>query len=215
MEFNERMREQIKKSGITQADLARALGVSVQTVNYWLIGRNKPKRDKILRIAHLLQCSPQSLEFGDDIEEIPGKIGEIEETASTWKEFPLISWVQAGSWSEMVDNFQPGDAERWIPFGITRKDIPNGYCLRVRGDSMEPEFADGDIILVDPHRQPENGQYVIVKLLDSNEATFKKYVIDAGEVSLHPLNYPKYQPIHLNGRKAMIVGVVIAKQKMY
>lgn len=80
---------------------------------------------------------------------------------------------------------------------------------------MEPEFADGDIILVDPHKQPENGQFVIAKLLDTNEATFKKYVIDAGVISLHPLNYPKHQPIHLNGRKALIVGVVIAKQKMY
>src|SRR5579871_4503194 len=29
-------------------------------------------------------------------------------------EVPLISWVQAGDWRNMVDNFQPGDAERWV-----------------------------------------------------------------------------------------------------
>ena len=131
------------------------------------------------------------------------------------KDFPLISWVEAGKWSQIVDNFQPGDAEMWVPFGIPRKDMPNAFCLRVRGDSMIPEFAEGDIILVDPHRQPENGSFVIAKLLDTQEATFKKYVVDAGNVSLLPLNFPKYEPIRLNGRKAVIVGVVVGKQKMY
>lgn len=129
--------------------------------------------------------------------------------------FPLISWVQAGRWSEIVEDFQPGDAEMWVTFGISRRVIPNGFCLRVQGDSMEPEFVEGDIILVDPDKQLENGKFVIAKFLDTNEATFKKYVNDAGTISLHPLNYPKYQPIHLNGRKAHIVGVVIGKQKMY
>ncbi len=123
------------------------------------------------------------------------------------KDFPLISWVQAGEWSEIVDNFQPGDAEMWVPFAIPRKDMPNAFCLRVRGDSMIPEFADGDIILVDPHRQPKNGSFVIAKL--------KKYVVDYGNVSFLPLNFPKYEPIRLNGRKAVIVGVVVGKQKMY
>lgn len=219
MEIGERIKIAREKIGVSQSELARRIGVKPQSVQVWEAGRNGPSRKRITILARELKVSPHWLEFGEEPQGLEGerqrKVQELEETNLTAKEFPLISWVQAGQWSEIVDNFQPGDAETWVPFGISRRDIPNGFCLRVRGDSMEPEFADGDIILVDPHKQPENGQFVIAKLLDTNEATFKKYVIDAGVISLHPLNYPKHQPIHLNGRKALIVGVVVGKQKMY
>ena len=36
------------------------------------------------------------------------------------------------------------------------------YALRVLGDSMEPEFADGCVIIVDPGYAPRDGSYVIV-----------------------------------------------------
>ncbi len=214
--------------------LAKELGITPQSVYEWVREGKPPDRKRMKEIARVLEVSPAWLEFGDGPDLVlseptrkdpnvatstlhSARKGEegLEETHLILKDFPLISWVQAGEWSEIVDNFQPGDAEMWVPFGIPRKDMPNAFCLRVRGDSMIPEFADGDIILVDPHRQPENGSFVIAKLLDTQEATFKKYVVDAGNVSLLPLNFPKYEPIRLNGRKALIVGVVVGKQKMY
>jgi SOS-response transcriptional repressor LexA len=68
---------------------------------------------------------------------------------------PLISWVQAGDWSSIVDNFAPGDAEEWFPCPVSHG--PRTYVLRVRGESMHnphvrPSFADGDLIFVDPDR---------------------------------------------------------------
>ena len=230
----ERIDQALKRKGMKPYRLAKELGITPQSVYEWVREGKPPDRKRMKEIARVLEVSPAWLEFGDGPDLVlseptrkdpnvatstlhSARKGEegLEETHLILKDFPLISWVQAGEWSEIVDNFQPGDAEMWVPFGIPRKDMPNAFCLRVRGDSMIPEFADGDIILVDPHRQPENGSFVIAKLLDTQEATFKKYVVDAGNVSLLPLNFPKYEPIRLNGRKAVIVGVVVGKQKMY
>jgi len=37
------------------------------------------------------------------------------------------------------------------------------YALRVLGDSMEPEFPDGCIVIVDPGYAPRDGAYVVVE----------------------------------------------------
>lgn len=63
------------------------------------------------------------------------------------KKIPVISWVQAGGWSDVVDQYQPGYAEEWIDTAATNH--PNAFALTVRGDSMEPEFTEGDIITVE------------------------------------------------------------------
>ena len=48
---------------------------------------------------------------------------------------------------------------------------PNTFALTVKGESMLPDFKDGLIIFIDPSQMPENGQYCVAKLEDSNEAT--------------------------------------------
>lgn len=47
------------------------------------------------------------------------------------------------------------------------------------------------MILVAPDIEPRHGQYVVARMTDTNEATFKQLVRDAGELFLKPLN-PSY-----------------------
>jgi SOS-response transcriptional repressor LexA len=126
---------------------------------------------------------------------------------------PLISWVQAGSWSSAVDNLHPGDAEEWVETTVPIHQ--HTYALRVRGDSMtnpagDPSFPDGAIIVVEPNAIGEAetmlGQYVIVKRTAEDEATFKQLVKDAGRYFLKPLN-PRYPMLELNQEDAFC-GVV-------
>ncbi len=127
---------------------------------------------------------------------------------------PLISWVQAGDWCEAVDHFAPGDAEEWMACPVAHG--PHTYILRVRGESMHnphgrPSFMEGDLIFVDPDRHPENGALVVVKLIDTQEATFKKLVIEGPDQFLKALNPAWPEPIlRINGN-AIICGVVILK----
>ena len=49
------------------------------------------------------------------------------------------------------------------------------FSLVIKGDSMEPEFFEGDIIVVDQDRCPKVGDYVIAIAANENQATFKKF----------------------------------------
>lgn len=127
---------------------------------------------------------------------------------------PRISWVQAGCWADVADPFQPGEAEEWLPCPV--KHGPYTYCLTVRGESMynpegRPSYAEGDIIFVDPSRDANHGDRVIVRLDDQKEATFKQLMIEDGRKVLKALN-PDWKPryIEINGNATMC-GVIIGK----
>ncbi|WP_334028982.1 XRE family transcriptional regulator [Burkholderia orbicola] len=124
---------------------------------------------------------------------------------------PLISWVQAGDWSEIVDNFQPGDAEEWIacPFPSGR----HGFVLRVVGDSMynpggDLSFREGDFISVNPDWEAKHRSLVIARH-NGEKATFKQLLIDENDgpmlFALNP-NWPK-RYISLD-KHTEIIGVV-------
>lgn len=126
------------------------------------------------------------------------------------KELPLISWVQAGSWANVEDPYHVGDAERMVP--VTKRYSRRAFALRVSGESMidpsgnGPSFPPGCIICVEPEADPVAGMYVIVRLENSMEATFKQLVNDSGRLYLRPLN-PRYPLMDLPD-DSIFVGVV-------
>ncbi|MEP7727824.1 LexA family protein [Marinomonas primoryensis] len=132
----------------------------------------------------------------------------IAPTQSDSKYFPVISQVQAGEWAEAIDYQSLGDDIEWENAPKTVSD--NSFWLKVVGDSMTSpngvSIAAGHLILVDPNGAAENGSLVVALLEGTNEVTFKKLVIDAGQKYLMPLN-PNYRPIEINGN-CRIVGVV-------
>lgn len=60
------------------------------------------------------------------------------------------------------------------------------YALRVVGDSMEPEFADGCVVIVDPGHVPRDGSYVIVEF--AGDVFFRQMVFDGERRFLKPVN---------------------------
>jgi len=123
---------------------------------------------------------------------------------------PLLSDVQAGMYKEFVDNTQPGDGgSEMIPVSC-----PVGrhtFALRVVGDSMEPDFTPGMILIVEPDLDPQPGDYVIAKN-GSDETTFKQLVKDGADWYLRPCN-ARY-PLKPLGSSA-IIGVVRAVEKRF
>lgn len=88
------------------------------------------------------------------------------------RRIPLVSYVQAGHMTEAVDAYAVGDAAEWM---LTDLDLSaSAFALRIKGDSMMPEFREGDTVIIDPAITPMPGDYVVAKNGD-NEATFKKY----------------------------------------
>ena len=79
------------------------------------------------------------------------------------------------------------------------------YALRVLGDSMEPEFADGCIVIVDPGYVPRDGAYVIVEF--AGDVFFRQLVFDGERRYLKALN-PKYGSFELTPPYTIRGGVV-------
>lgn len=66
-------------------------------------------------------------------------------------------------------------------------------ALRIKGDSMEPKFSEGDVVIIRRQEQVENGEIAIV-MVNGNDATVKKfYKTDAG-VTLIGTN-PSFTPL--------------------
>jgi len=122
---------------------------------------------------------------------------------------PLISWVQAGGWAEIAGGFALGDAEDLLPCPV--RCSPDTFVLRVRGESMEPKFHDGDLIFVDPEAAPLSGRYVVVRLEDSHEATFKQLIVEGDRQYLKAVNPDWPQRIIEVDSNATICGVVVFK----
>jgi phage repressor protein C with HTH and peptisase S24 domain len=79
------------------------------------------------------------------------------------------------------------------------------YALRVLGDSMEPEFADGCVVIIDPGHVPHDGSYVVVEF--AGDVFFRQLVCDGERRFLKPLN-PKYGGFELTSPYAIRGGVV-------
>ena len=122
---------------------------------------------------------------------------------------PLISWVQAGAWTEIAGSFCAEDAEVYLPCPV--RCSAGTFVLRVRGESMEPRFRDGDLIFVDPAASPDHGRFVVVRGEDSNEATFKQLIIEGKRKYLKALNPDWPERIVQSDSSAIICGVVVFK----
>ena len=118
---------------------------------------------------------------------------------------PLISDVQAGMYREFVDNFHPGDGGLEL-FSTTAPVNKHTFALRVSGDSMEPRFPEGTILIVEPEMEPLPGYFVIAKDVNGG-TTFKQLTRDGVDWYLKPLN--ERYPIKPLG-KSTIIGVVRA-----
>lgn len=198
-----------EEKSLSARELAKTAGITGEHIRYIESGQRKtPSFDIVMKILKALHVDLQ--EFLQETGYLPVNI----EPASLKKmrQVPIISWVMAGRWEEVSDTFQPGDAEEWTESDVRGKNV---FALRIKGDSMEPEFIAGDVVIVNPHVEAKPGDYVIVKNDDKGEATFKQLRKYGETIVLHPLN-PRYEDIELNARsKYRVVGKVVKKEKRY
>tara|TARA_A100000171_G_scaffold43210_1_gene45087 strand:- start:2791 stop:3471 length:681 start_codon:yes stop_codon:yes gene_type:complete len=200
--------------GWSQAKLAEACGWASQSrVGNYELDRREPSMRDLTRIAEALDITIHDLVDNRPMIRAVRNIEAIHQGAPL-RRAPVISWVQAGAWSEVIDIYEPGDADEWdwIPKGTSEQ----AFWLNVAGDSMTApngrSIPEGYRILVDPAVMPENRDLVVAKLSDSQEATFKELVIDGPNRYLRALN-PLYRPIEINGECHIVGTVVEAKAR--
>lgn len=193
----------MQKRQISQTRLSKISGVSQSYIFKILNDQiKKPSLDTLEKLATALDSTVaqlnHSLELPKEADPVVGL-----------RKVPLISWVQAGLPTPVASL---DDMDKWYicPVRISK----NGFALKVRGESMEPMFFEGDIVFIDPEVPAESGR--IVAAVDDGaadpEATLKKLVKDGSDYYLKALNPdwpgPKFQPLTQSMR---IAGVAVGK----
>lgn len=92
---------------------------------------------------------------------------------------------------------------------ITVEDFNADYAVKISGDSMEPTYKNGDVLLVQKTEELMNGDIGIFNV--DNDTMCKKYVRKGRGISLVPEN-DKYKPIKITKNiECHIQGKVIGK----
>ena len=208
----ERIKHVREQMQLSQEAFGQQIGVSKGAVSQWEGGDIKNLRPpNLFAIQRISSFSAEWIATGAGPKHLKKTSDVPPLSAGTPAVYlPLITWVQAGQWRDVVDNYRPGEGEKFVL--TTRKVSPRAYALGVVGDSMEnpngrPTYPQGSIIIVDPERAAVHGSPVIVRLEDSKESTFKQLVIEGDVRYLKPLN-PRYPIIRIEGQ-ATLCGVVV------
>ena len=95
-------------------------------------------------------------------------------------------------------------------------DIPDGvhadFALRCKGDSMEPTFRDGDLVLIRQQPEVEPGQIAAVSI--DNETTLKHiYPQDNGLLLV--ADNPAYRPLLITNEEIIIHGLAIGYTRLF
>lgn len=112
-------------------------------------------------------------------------------------EIPLINRVSAGYPREFTDLGYPARVADEYVRTVDVHD-PDAFAARVVGDSMEPGYREGDVVVFSPARPVVSGMDCFARLEPDQETTFKRVYFEhdaAGRevIRLQPLN-PRYAP---------------------
>jgi len=121
---------------------------------------------------------------------------------------PLLGSIAAGSPIEAVENREELDLEALFR---SRNGV---YVLKVRGNSMiDDHLCDGDYVVIERRETARNGEQVVA-LLDTGEATLKRFYREGSKIRLQPAN-SSMEPRIVDANRLKIQGVVIGVLRSY
>lgn len=209
MNVPERLEALRKAMCVNWQELGDALELSRTMLHYLRKGESEisPKAERRLRdleASALAKQPPVSVPPGS---KAPSNWGGA--FWGTTNLVPIISWASAGSANAYEDQ---GHDVPTIPSGC--KD-PNCYALEIEGNSMEPFYESGDIVVVMPNFQAQHGQLVIARL-DDDSVYFKKLVIgrDPQRIRLVSFNL-KYEPMDVHRRDVRFLHPVHSMTRVF
>ena len=140
------------------------------------------------------------------LHELAERVGTNVEAVMT-NAVPVINKVSAGYPGDFTDLGYPrGVADAYV--GCPEVNDTDAFAARVHGDSMEPKYRAGDIVIFSPAATSKSGDDCFVRLADG-QTTFKRVFYENDEaggavVRLQPRN-GRYRPRIIAG--AEVAGV--------
>lgn len=208
-----RLKQARELKHITLEEAGRKVDVHKSTVLRWENGETeKIKLPIIETLASYYNVNPVWLMGYDapmkitDNDNIFQKIGAIPLSDIETVKIPILGTVKGG-----YDYLAQENIIDYIALKIDGSDKENYYALYVVGNSMEPLFDDGDIVIVHKQDDFENGENCVV-LINGDEATIKKVYKRTSEIELKAVNpyYPSriFTEEEIKNLPIKVIGVV-------
>lgn len=200
--IGKRVRQRREQLGWTRTKLSVVAEMSQSYISKLEVGEVGFSPETLYKVAGALAIS---------VDRLLASEGNVESALADFRRVPVLDYVQAGNWMAVRENMSESDYEETVAINFDCP--PSTFALRIRGDSMLPRFQPGDILIVDPTRQPKPGDFVIARD-ETGEAIFKQYrevgLDSRGRhvFELTPLN-PVYGPRRSDRQQLAIVGIVI------
>jgi len=215
MSFGQRLRERRKELGISQGELAKALGVSLSAISNYENGQNAMREDVLLRLFRVLEIEPNYLYQDSFTGQGFTCSVEEEQLVKAYRSLRVSGKQTLRAVADALTSYQtelegdlPKEEIRQIPlyrtpaaagyaspvFGedfdyidVTGA-VPPGaeFAVRIQGDSMEPYIHDGSIAYV--NRDPLVNGDVGVFCVDGDMLCKQYYRDPMGMVYLFSLN---------------------------
>ena len=172
--YSERIRQLRARRGLSQDQLAAALGVSRSAVSMYETSQREPDFETCEAIADFFNIDMDYLLGRSDVERkvvaaapIPPGFEPLPEMVQV----PLIGSIACGS-----PILAEGNIESYVGIPAAwRAD----FALTCHGDSMAPKICDGDIVCIRKQATVEPGEIAAVRI--GEEATLKHFY-QSGEV---------------------------------
>ena len=159
-----------KGKGLTRKALADLTDDLKQSrINNWERGERTPGPEEVMQLAKALDVAPSYLMCLTD-EKHPKK------TPGLGLLIPLLNVQEAVNPKEALKN-TPSENITFIPIGIeiSAQLSKNAFALKMQDDSMVPELNPHDILIVDPEKQPQPGQFVVAHVAENKEVIIRRY----------------------------------------
>ena len=190
-----------KAKGLTQTEVANAIGLTQNGYSYWENGKAKIDREQIIKLAALFEVSVDYL------------LGNTETPTSNGMRIPVLGDVAAGIPIEAITDIV--DYEE-VDAAMAR--TGEFFGLRIKGDSMEPRMREGDVVIVRKQDSAETGDTVLV-LVNGDSATVKKIKYGPDGITLLPTN-PAHDPLFYSAAEVeqlpvRVIGRVVELRAKY
>lgn len=176
----ENLRTLLKSNNLNISQVAQALGLPMMTIRRLLSGETTDPRISTLKlVADHFNISVDSL-----IENHHHSI--LQSLQKTKPHFvPIIDW-ETSKEIKNINDLDLNTWKDWQPITISSQELigKNAFALESR-PSMYPRFPLSSIFIIDPDVTPEDGDIVLVKIMNNNELTLRELSIDPPQWQLH------------------------------
>jgi len=153
----DRLKASMARAGVTQNDVANAVGISQAAVQKITSGKSKTSA-KIKEIAEFLGVNRIWLEFGEQEDQVIGEfdVWSGSDSSSDEVDVPFLKDTELAAGNGLMPNPDYNGFKLKFARSTLRRlgvEPSNAVCVSVKGDSMEPVLKDGSTVGVDTGRK--------------------------------------------------------------